>query len=293
MSLWQRIRRVALTDVSVLVRGLDTDTVEAVERVLVEADFGPAAFQIAADLEDRMRRGTLRTEAAVRDWLRDQLLVRMQGDVPSLRIADPGPTLMLILGVNGVGKTTQTAKLAHRLQTDGHAVVLAAADTYRAGAAEQLRVWATRLGVPCVTGPSRSDPAAVAFNAIEMAEARGAGVVLVDTAGRLHTHGDLMEELKKVVRVAARRLPGAPHESLLVLDGTVGQNAIRQARAFTAAVPVTGVIVTKLDGTARGGAALQIPEELGVPIRFLGTGEGLDDLEPFEPARFADRVLAG
>ena len=292
MGLWQRIKRVALTDVSVLVKGLDTDTVQAVERVLVEADFGPAAFAITAALEDRMRLGLVKTEAALREWLRAQLVARMGNGAVPLRFAESGPTVILMLGVNGAGKTTQTAKLAHRLQREGRSVVLAAADTYRAGAAEQLAVWGERLGVPCVTGTARGDPAAVAYDAIERAVARQADVVLVDTAGRLHTHGDLMDELKKIARVIAKRLPGAPHESLLVLDGTVGQNAIHQGRAFTAAVPVTGVIITKLDGTAKGGAALAIPAELGVPIRFLGTGEGLEDLEPFDPERFADRVLA-
>jgi len=202
-----------------------------------------------------------------------------------------GPAVILVFGVNGVGKTTQTAKLARRLQRDGRSVLLAAADTYRAGAVEQLAIWAERLGVPCVTGQQGGDPAAVAFDAIEAAVARRADVVLVDTAGRLHTQGDLMEELRKVVRVVGRRRPGAPHEALLVLDGTVGQNAIHQGKAFATAVPLTGVIVTKLDGTARGGAALAVRRELGIPIRFVGVGEGLDDLEPFDAVRFAERLL--
>jgi len=200
--------------------------------------------------------------------------------------------VILVLGVNGVGKTTQTAKLAWRLQRAGHRVLLAAADTYRAGAVEQLAIWADRLGVPCVTGQQGGDPAAVAFAAIEAAAARGADVVLVDTAGRLHTQANLMDELRKVVRVVARKRPGAPHEALLVRDGTVGQNALQQGRAFADAVPLTGVIVTKLDGTAKGGAAVAVRRELGVPIRFIGVGEGLDDLEPFDPVRYAERLLA-
>jgi fused signal recognition particle receptor len=295
-GLWQRIKAVALTDVGVLVRGLDRDALERVERVLLEADFGPATFTLIEDLEDVMRRGTVKTEATLRQWLVEEIAgqVRAVGVAEALRVPvdDAGPAVILVFGVNGVGKTTQTAKLARRLQREGKSVLLAAADTYRAGAVEQLAIWADRLGVPCVTGQQGGDPAAVAFDAIEAAAARGADVVLVDTAGRLHTQGSLMDELRKVVRVVGRRRPGAPHEALLVLDGTVGQNAIHQGRAFADAVPLTGVIVTKLDGTAKGGAALAGRRELGVPIRFVGVGEGLDDLEPFDAVRFAERLLA-
>jgi fused signal recognition particle receptor len=295
-GLWQRIKAVALTDVGVLVRGLDRDAIERVERVLLEADFGPATFTLVEAIEDIMRRGTVKTEAALHDWLVSEIAgeARDAGVASELRVdvdAD-GPAVVLVFGVNGVGKTTQTAKLARRLQRVGKSVLLAAADTYRAGAVEQLAIWAERLDVPCVTGQQGGDPAAVAFDAIEAAVARRADVVLVDTAGRLHTQGSLMDELKKVVRVVGRRRPGAPHEALLVLDGTVGQNAIHQGRAFAEAVPLTGVIVTKLDGTAKGGAALAVRRELGVPIRFLGVGEGLDDLEPFDAVRFAERLLA-
>lgn len=295
-GLWQRIKAVALTDVGVLVRGLDRDALERVERVLLEADFGPATFTLIEDLEEVMRRGTVKTEATLRQWLVEEIAgqVRAVGVAEALRVPvdDAGPAVILVFGVNGVGKTTQTAKLARRLQREGKSVLLAAADTYRAGAVEQLAIWADRLGVPCVTGQQGGDPAAVAFDAIEAAAARGADVVLVDTAGRLHTQGSLMDELRKVVRVVGRRRPGAPHEALLVLDGTVGQNAIHQGRAFADAVPLTGVIVTKLDGTAKGGAALAVRRELGVPIRFVGVGEGLDDLEPFDAVRFAERLLA-
>ena len=295
-GLWQRLRAVALTDVGVLVRGLDRDALERVERVLLEADFGAGAFALVEQLEEAMRRGTLRTEGAPRTWLVEAIAaqVRDAGSADALRVDvdGDGPAVILVLGVNGVGKTTQTAKLAWRLQRAGHRVLLAAADTYRAGAVEQLAIWADRLGVPCVTGQQGGDPAAVAFAAIEAAAARGADVVLVDTAGRLHTQANLMDELRKVVRVVARKRPGAPHEALLVLDGTVGQNALQQGRAFADAVPLTGVIVTKLDGTAKGGAAVAVRRELGVPIRFIGVGEGLDDLEPFDPVRYAERLLA-
>lgn len=295
-GLWQKLKAVALTDVGVLVRGLDRDSLERVERILLEADFGSASFALVERLEEAMRRGTLKTETALRVWLIEEIAaqVRDAGTADTLHVAadGEGPTVILVLGVNGVGKTTQAAKLAHRLQRDGRRVLLAAADTYRAGAVEQLAIWADRLGVPCVTGQQGGDPAAVAFDAIDAAAARGADVVLIDTAGRLHTQGNLMDELRKVVRVVGRRRPGAPHESLLVLDGTVGQNAIQQGRAFADAVPLTGVIVTKLDGTAKGGAAVTVRRELGVPIRFMGVGEGLDDLEPFDAVRYAERLLA-
>lgn len=294
-GLWSKIKAIALSDVAVMVKGLDRDALERVERVLLEADFGPASFTLVEALEGKMRRGELKTELAIREWLvaaiAEQVTHAGRAGLLDLGRGD-GPGVVLMLGVNGVGKTTQTAKLAHLLLRAGKSVVLAAADTYRAGAAEQLVVWAERLHVPCVTGAKNGDPAAVAFDAIEAASARGLDVVLVDTAGRLHTQGNLMDELKKIVRVVGRRRPGAPHESLLVLDGTVGQNAIQQGRAFTGAVPVTGLVITKLDGTAKGGAAAAIRRELGVPIRFVGVGEGLDDLEPFDPVRYAERLIA-
>lgn len=294
-GLWSSIKRIALTDVGVLVRGLDRDALNDVERVLIEADFGPASFAIVEDLERRMRKGELKTESDLRAWLVDEIAGQLDGrnGAPGdLRFAADGPTVVLLLGVNGAGKTTQAAKLAHRLLKQGKSVLLAAADTYRAGASEQLRTWAERLGVPAVTAVRKGDPAAVVFDAIAAAEARALDVVLVDTAGRLHTQSDLMDELRKVVRVAARKRQGAPHESFLVLDGTVGQNAAHQGSVFAEAVPLTGLIITKLDGTAKGGAAAAIRRELGLPIRFLGVGEGLDDLQVFEPRRFAEQLLS-
>lgn len=291
-GLWQRIKRTALTDVSVLVRGVPAEAIEDFERILVEADFGPLAFELVETLEEEVRRGTLKREGALRDWLTSSIVeLAGSGDTGQLALGERGPGVVVLLGVNGVGKTTQLAKLAHRLRNDGRSVLLAAADTFRAGAGEQLQIWADRIGCPCVRGTSGGDPAAVAFDAIEAAEARDIDVVLVDTAGRLHTEQDLMSELAKVVRVVGRRREGAPHESLLVLDATVGQNALVQGRTFADTVPVTGLIVTKVDGTARGGAVVAMRHALGIPIRFLGTGEGLDDLEPFDPARFADRLL--
>ncbi|MFQ6045155.1 MAG: signal recognition particle-docking protein FtsY [Gemmatimonadales bacterium] len=295
-GLWARIRRVAVTDVGVLIRGLDRTRLEQVERILVEADFGPAAFRIVEGLEEAMRTGALKDERAARAWLEREISGYLPEPCsqPVLQLGDgAGPAVVLVLGVNGVGKTTVIARLAYRLMGEGKRVLLAAADTYRAGASEQLREWALRLDVPCVTGTAGGDPAAVAYDAIDAAQARGVDAVLVDTAGRLHTHSDLMEELKKIARVVGRRRGGAPHESLLVLDGTVGQNAIRQGRAFADAVPVTGLVITKLDGTAKGGAVLSVHRELGVPIKFIGVGERLGDLEEFHPGRFAKRLLAG
>lgn len=292
-GLWQRIKTVALTDVGVLVKGLPSETLESLERALAEADFGPAAFDLVEELEGEVRRGTLKSDRALREWLVDRI-ASLAGAADSGRLAlgdGTGPAVLVFLGVNGVGKTTQVAKVAYRLQREGKSVLLAAADTFRAGASEQLQVWADRLGVPCVTGAPKSDPAAVAFDAISAASARDADVVLVDTAGRLHTQADLMGELGKVVRVIARQRDGAPHERLLVLDGTVGQNAAVQGRQFADAVPLTGLIVTKLDGTARGGAIVGLRETLQVPIRFVGVGEGLEDLEPFDPRRFAERIV--
>lgn len=295
LGLWGRLKRLALTDVGAMVRGFNAADLEAVERVLLEADFGvPATMDLMAVLEDGVRRGRWKSEADLREALVGriaELLAPPEGSGEIARAAE-GPTVVLVMGVNGVGKTTTVAKLAHRLKGQGRMVLLAAADTWRAGAITQLEVWAERLGVPCVSGAAGGDPAAVAFDAVEAAIARGADTVLVDTAGRLHTQEGLMDELRKVARVVGRRAPGAPHEALLVLDGTVGQNAVQQGRLFAEAVQPTGLIVTKLDGTARGGAVVALRRELGVPIRFLGRGEGLDDLAPFDPRDFARHLLA-
>ncbi|MFQ5703101.1 MAG: signal recognition particle-docking protein FtsY [Gemmatimonadales bacterium] len=294
-GLWNKIKRVALTDVGVLVTGIDQGSLDDVERILAEADFGSIAFDLAEQLSERLRRGELKSPASVRSWLEDTIVDYVTPEVVpgELNLGDGcGPAVMLVLGVNGVGKTTQIAKLAHRLVSEGRSVLVAAADTFRAGAQEQLKVWASRLNVPCICGSPGADPASVAYDAVEAAKARGTDVVLIDTGGRLHTHHDLVEELKKIERVVGRRRDGAPHESLLVLDGTVGQNALQQGRTFTAAVKVTGLVVTKLDGTAKGGAVVLLQKDLGIPIRFIGVGETLDDLEVFEPRSFAEQLLA-
>jgi fused signal recognition particle receptor len=295
LGLWARLKRVALTDVSAMVRGFKAADIEAMERLLLESDFGvPATTDLVEMLEDGVRRGRLKSEDDLRAALVAKLteLLTSPGDPGAIARAASGPTVILVVGVNGAGKTTSIAKLARRLSRQGERVLLGAADTYRAGAVAQLEVWAERLGLPCVSGAAGGDPASVAFDAIEAAQARGMTVVIIDTAGRLHTQEGLMEELSKVVRVIARKAPGAPHETLLVLDGSVGQNAVQQGKLFTQAVQPTGLIVTKLDGTARGGAVVALRRELALPVRFLGTGEQAEDLEVFDPASFAEE-LAG
>ncbi|MFL5519889.1 MAG: signal recognition particle-docking protein FtsY [Gemmatimonadales bacterium] len=295
LGLWGRIKRVMLTDVGALVRGLKAADLEELERTLLEADFGvPATMELVEAMEEGVRAGRLKTSEDLRNALVSRLAEMLSGytDPASITRSDEGITVVLVMGVNGTGKTTTCAKLARRLQNEGRTVLLAAADTYRAGAIAQLEVWAQRLGIECVSGAPGGDPAAVAFDAMEAAARRGADTVIIDTAGRLHTQEGLMDELRKVTRVIARKVPGAPHETLLVLDGTVGQNALQQGKLFMQAALPTGVIVTKLDGSARGGAVAAVRRELNVPIRFIGMGEQLDDLEPFDATAFAQRLLA-
>jgi fused signal recognition particle receptor len=294
LSLWSRIKRLALTDVGALARGLNAADLEQIEQVLIEADFGvPATVDLMEFLEGKVRQGALKTDNDLRAALAARLTSMLSGPGdPGSMVAPPdGPSVVLVIGVNGVGKTTSVAKLAHRLQRNGKRVLLGAADTYRAGAIAQLQLWAERLGVPCVSGAPGGDPAAVAFDAVDAGLSRKMDIVLIDTAGRLHTQDGLMAELGKVVRVVGKKLPGAPHEVLLVLDGSVGQNAVQQGRMFAQVVKPTGLIVTKLDGTARGGAVVALRRELELPIRFIGTGETLDDLELFDAAKMAEMLV--
>ncbi len=279
MGLWKKVGRFFTGG------AVHTVALEEVQRMLVEADFGVAATN---ETVERLSRADTVDQASL-----ERIVVEQLGAAaaPLVRAPEP-PTVILIFGVNGTGKTTSVAKLAKRLQIEGRSVLLAAADTFRAGATEQLNVWADRLGAPFVGGSQRGDPAAVAFDAVEAATTRGIDTVLVDTAGRLHTDERLREELKKVVRVVGKRRAGAPHELLLVLDATIGQNAVRQAEAFAAAVPLTGLVITKLDGTAKGGSVVALRRAVQVPIRFLGTGETLEDLELFDPVKFAHRLVS-
>lgn len=283
-------------DVTVLARGgVKPGSLEALEELLLEADFGvPTTLRLVQDVERLAERGHIRTQDEFLETLRagTEAALRSGNAAPALRMATGGPTVILVLGVNGAGKTTFIGKLTHMLRRQGKRVIVAAADTFRAGAIDQLRVWAERGGADFVGGRAGGDPAAVAFDAIDAAVTRRADAVVIDTAGRLHTSGSLMDELKKVARVIAKRLPGAPHESLLVLDGTIGQNALAQAKTFSAAVPVTGLVVTKLDGTARGGIVVAVHEAINVPVKFLGVGEDIDDLLPFDAAEFSRELVA-
>ncbi len=274
---------------------VDYAKLENVQRLLVEADFGVAATN---ETVERLSKAKTIDQAAL-----ERIVVEQLGPAAApLARAEQPPTVVLVFGVNGTGKTTTIAKLAHQLVRQGRSVLLAAADTFRAGATEQLETWAGRLNVPFVGGGGgrgansgtggKADPAAVAFDAVDAALARGIDTVLVDTAGRLHTDERLREELKKVVRVVGKRHRGAPHESLLVLDATIGQNAVHQAKEFSAAVPLTGLVITKLDGTAKGGSVIALRRAVPTPIRYLGTGETLDDLELFDPERYAHRLVS-
>jgi fused signal recognition particle receptor len=296
-SLWQRIKDLALADVGPIVRGgPDQGSLERLEEVLLEADFGVATtMRLVADVEQAAARGEVRTADQFQEAIRQGIesALRLGRSDPQLVFSPPGgdPTIILVLGVNGAGKTTFVGKLANRLRADRHTVLVAAGDTFRAGAVDQLREWAKRAKVEFVGAPEGRDPAAVAVDAVEAGKRIGADVIIVDTAGRLHTSGGLMEELKKVARVLAKRVPGAPHESLLVLDGTIGQNAVVQAKTFAAAVPVTGLVVTKVDGTAKGGVVVAVHEAIDVPVKFIGTGEGIDDLAEFDATEFSYELL--
>jgi fused signal recognition particle receptor len=294
-SLWDRIVDVALTDVTTLVRGVDDGSLERLEDLLIAADFGvPATLRLVDAVERLAERGIARNQADFLEAVREEIVAILsagRSDTALTFNLEGGPTVLLVAGVNGVGKTTTIGKLAHRFISRGRRTVLAAGDTFRAGAIEQLRRWSERVGGDFVGAEPGRDPAAVAFDAVETAQRSGADVLIVDTAGRLHTQSGLMEELEKVQRVIARKLPGAPHERLLVLDATVGQNAMAQVRTFGEAIDISGLVLTKMDSTARGGIVVALKEEFDLPVKFLGVGEGIGDLVPFDIATFAREVL--
>ena len=296
-SLWHRIKEVALTDVAVIARaGSIQDILERLEEVLLEADFGvPTTVRLVGELESQARRGVIKSEeeflVALRTAIESSL--RSGNSDPRILRAPAPPTVVLVVGVNGAGKTTFIGKFCDLLAANGMTALVGAADTFRAGAIDQLRAWAERTGADFVGGKPGSDPAAVAFDAVDAGINRHKDVVVIDTAGRLHTSGSLMDEMKKIDRVIGKRLPGAPHETLLVLDGTIGQNAVAQAKTFAEAIRVTGVVLTKIDGTAKGGIVLAVHEALGVPVKFIGVGEKSTDLVEFQPAEFARDVLEG
>ena len=294
-TLWKRIKEVALADVGALARaGTIQGSLETLEQVLLEADFGVSAtMRLVAEVESKAKRGLVRTEeefqAALSSAIEQSL--RSGSSNPRILKAEKAPTVVLVVGINGAGKTTFIGKFSDLLAANEMSVLIGAADTFRAGAIDQLRVWAERSGAGFVGGKPGSDPASVAFNAVDAGIARGVDVVIVDTAGRLHTSGSLMDEMKKINRVIGKRLPGAPHETLLVLDGTIGQNAIAQAKTFAEAIPITGLVVTKIDGTAKGGIVVAVHEALDVPVKFIGVGEKATDLVAFDPAAFSRDVL--
>jgi fused signal recognition particle receptor len=273
-------------------RGVDEELLEELEETLIAADVNVNAVQeILETLRSEAKAQRLREADDVRACLRE-LLKGWLGDPAPLTVSPTPPTVYLFVGVNGAGKTTSIAKTAHMLQRQGKRVLLAAGDTFRAAAIDQLQIWADRLGCDLVKHKEGADPSAVVFDAIQAARARGMDFVLADTAGRQHTHARLMEELKKVHRVAEKALGRPPDEVLLVLDAVAGQNAIRQAEEFSRALPLTGIVLTKLDSTSRGGAVLTIRKQLGIPIKLVGLGEKADQIAPFDPDAFVDGLLA-
>ena len=270
---------------------LTAEWIDALEDALLRADLSVSLVDpLVAQLRDLLATGELKTVPKALQAVRETLVQALSADV-ALRGDDAKPRVILVVGVNGSGKTTTAAKLAKRLKDAGERPLLVGADTFRAAAIEQLERWAERVDVPVVSGKPQGDPAAVVFDAVNAAVARGNTTVIADTAGRLHTKGHLMEELGKVVRVTGRARAGAPDEVLLVLDGTAGQNAIQQARQFTVSAAVTGIVVTKLDGTAKGGAVFAIAHELKLPVKLLGVGEKPDDLVPMDPVAFVNGLL--
>ena len=310
MGLFDRLKqrltrtRSAISDgISSIFRGgreMDQALLDELEELLYTSDLGPLATDLVDELTRLHKRGELKGEEDVRTALRGRLLERLGEQVAAPDFVGPDnpdgpgrqPFVLLVVGVNGSGKTTSIAKLARHLEQAGKRVLVGACDTFRAAAADQLEIWAERSGVEIVRQGEGADPAAVAWDAVDAGVARGCDVIILDTAGRLHTQKNLMEELKKVQRVVTKRLPGSPHAVWLVLDGTNGQNAVNQAKLFTEAVEVDGIIVAKLDGTARGGAVFTITEAVGLPVHFVGTGETMEDLEPFEPGAFVDAILS-
>ena len=274
-------------------RSIDDDLIEEIEEALIESDVGVRTTEtLLEELHAAWKAKEITEGDEVIGFFKARLAARLGEDDREVIRAESGPTVILVCGVNGSGKTTSIAKLTGWFADRGEKVILAAGDTFRAAAVEQLTIWSKRIGVEIVKQATGADPAAVAYDAAEAALSRNADVLIVDTAGRLHTQKNLMEELGKIRRVLGKCIPGAPHETLLVLDGTTGQNAVQQARLFHEISPVTGIFLTKLDGTARGGAVLSIHDELGLPVKFVGLGEKHTDIEPFDAATFVDALFA-
>ncbi len=274
-------------------RRLDEQLIADLERRLIEADVGvKTTAKLIDGIRADFRAGTISTGDEVMEYLKRELKALWPAEDRELRLAAQGPTVILMTGVNGVGKTTSIAKLCRVLTGQGKTVMLGACDTFRAGAVAQLEIWSKRLGVEVVKGQQGGDPAAVAFDACAAAKSRGVDVLIIDTAGRLQTQDPLMRQLTKIRSVVAKQIPDAPHETLLVLDATAGQNALRQAEEFNKAAGVTGIFLTKLDGTAKGGIVIAVRETTSIPVKFIGIGETPDDVQPFDPEAFVDAMFA-
>ena len=291
-----KTRKLLLTDVDDILLGskeIDQALFDELEEALIVADVGPAfTAELIESLKEMVKRKELASPEVLKKVLRETMREILLRNEAPLQIPTDKIYTIMVIGVNGTGKTTTIGKLAHNLKEEGRAVTLVAADTFRAAAIEQLDVWAKRVNVPLIRQAANADPAAVVFDAIRAAKAGPPGVVIIDTAGRLHTKVNLMEELKKMKRIMGRELPGAPQEVLLVLDATTGQNAIAQARMFKDEIGVTGLILTKLDGTSKGGVVVRIAKELGIPLRYIGVGEQLEDLRPFRAEEFVEALFA-
>jgi fused signal recognition particle receptor len=273
-------------------KAIDADTLEELEEILITSDIGvKTTVELIRTLEQRLGRNELKDGEALRSALKDEILARLTAHHCLLDMGSRKPFVLLVIGVNGVGKTTTIGKLASRFSASGSKVLLAAADTFRAAAAEQLIAWGARSGVDVIRHKEGADPSAVVFDACKAAVARDVDILIVDTAGRLHTKVNLMEEMKKIRRVIDREIPGAPHETLLVLDAATGQNAISQARLFKETAGVTGLALTKLDGTAKGGIVVAVSHEFALPVRYIGVGESIEDLRDFDPQEFTDALF--
>jgi fused signal recognition particle receptor len=292
-----RTREVFVTGIRSMLLGrrLDEELIEELRRRLIQADVGlKTTTRVIDGIRDDFHAGKMTTGDDVLAYLKSELKKLWPEQERRLRLAEPGsgPTVILVTGVNGSGKTTSIAKLCAALRKDGKSVLLGACDTFRAGAVRQLEIWSERLGVEVVKGQQGGDPAAVAFDACAAGVSRGVDVVILDTAGRLHTQDPLMRQLSKIRSVIGKKIPGAPHEVLLVLDATAGQNALRQAEEFSKAVGVTGIFLSKLDGTAKGGIVIAIKDATDIPVKFIGVGETPEDVQPFDPAAFVDALFA-
>jgi fused signal recognition particle receptor len=271
---------------------VDAETLEELEEILITADIGlSTTVELVRSLEQRLKRNELQDGEALKSALKEEMLTRLQATATTLDTGSFSPFVIMVIGVNGVGKTTTIGKLASKYSAEGKKVLLVAADTFRAAAVEQLEIWGQRVGIDVIRHKHGADPAAVVFDGCKAAVARRADILIVDTAGRLHTKVNLMEELKKIRRVIGREIPGGPHETLLVLDASTGQNALSQAKVFKEAADVTGIALTKLDGTAKGGIIVAICGEFKIPVRYIGIGEGVEDLREFDPEQFVQALF--